>query len=685
MKTHITGLLTTLALLVSLSHGQGQGTAFTYQGRLNTNGVPYTGSAEFQFTLWDALGGGNAVATNNPVAVIASVANGLFTATLDFGSSPFGGPPRFLQIDTRTTIGAFTPLTPRQPLTPTPYAITASNLSGTLPVAQLSGSVPLAQLPAAVVTNGAGGVNLTGTFTGNGAGLSGVNASSLNGLVNSNIWQLNGNAVSGGQFLGTTGTNALEFKVNGQRALRIEHGTNENYGYSPNVVGGYPGNFVSNSFVGAVIGGGGRGIYPNRAGDHFATVVGGYGNTASGFTSTAMGRDTTASGNYSTAMGSDTKASGNYSTAMGDSTEASGNYSTAMGGGTTASGSYSTAMGYSTKASGLRSTAMGSSSEASGSYSTAMGLSTTASNNASTAMGYNTKAIGHYSTAMGLSATASGYSSTAMGHDTTASGDYSTAMGNRARANHPGAFVWADYQNVDFASSDTNQFLIRASGGVGIGTTSPNSQLHVRGDGVSPSLRVQVNGTSKLTVAANGGTSIGALDDTPPVNGLYVSGDVGIGRTPAANALEVEGTASKTTATAWLANSDARIKHDIRTVTNALEKLAQVRLVNFRYTEEYRAAHPVIADREYLNVVAQEFREVFPNAVQSSREKLPAGGDEILQVDSYPLTIYSAAAIQELNTALTAKDARIGALERNVAELKELVGKLVAQKTGGAQ
>jgi hypothetical protein len=29
MKTHITGLLTTLALLVSLSHGQGQGTAFT--------------------------------------------------------------------------------------------------------------------------------------------------------------------------------------------------------------------------------------------------------------------------------------------------------------------------------------------------------------------------------------------------------------------------------------------------------------------------------------------------------------------------------------------------------------------------------------------------------------------------------------------------------------------------------
>ena len=46
-------------------------------------------------------------------------------------------------------------------------------------------------------------------------------------------------------------------------------------------------------------------------------------------------------------------------------------------------------------------------------------------------------------------------------------------------------------------------------------------------------------------------------------------GRVGIGRTATTNILEVEGNASKTPATAWLANSDRRIKKDIRPVSGA--------------------------------------------------------------------------------------------------------------------
>ena len=75
--------------------------------------------------------------------------------------------------------------------------------------------------------------------------------------------------------------------------------------------------------------------------------------------------------------------------------------------------------------------------------------------------------------------------------------------------------------------------------------------------------------------------------------------------------------------------------------------MAQVRLVDFRYTPEYRAAHPVIEDRRYPNVIAQEFAEVFPDQVQESGELL-GDGSPILQVDTYPLTIYTAAAVQEL-------------------------------------
>ena len=52
-------------------------------------------------------------------------------------------------------------------------------------------------------------------------------------------------------------------------------------------------------------------------------------------------------------------------------------------------------------------------------------------------------------------------------------GNYSLAAGRRAQANHNGAFVWGDATDADFTSTGANQFLVRASGGVGIGTNSP--------------------------------------------------------------------------------------------------------------------------------------------------------------------------------------------------------------------
>jgi hypothetical protein len=44
---------------------------------------------------------------------------------------------------------------------------------------------------------------------------------------------------------------------------------------------------------------------------------------------------------------------------------------------------------------------------------------------------------------------------------------------------HHGTFVWADHTDADFQSTGTDQFLIRAAGGVGIGTNAPATQLHV--------------------------------------------------------------------------------------------------------------------------------------------------------------------------------------------------------------
>ena len=111
----------------------------------------------------------------------AHVSNGLFSVTLDFGVGVFTGPSRWLQLDVRTNgTTSFATLLPRQSILPMPYAVmanTASNLLGKLPATQLVGTLTVAQLPPSVVTNGTTGVTLTGTFTGNGAGLTNLPSS----------------------------------------------------------------------------------------------------------------------------------------------------------------------------------------------------------------------------------------------------------------------------------------------------------------------------------------------------------------------------------------------------------------------------------------------------------------------------------------------------------------------------
>lgn len=156
---------------------------------------------------------------------------------------------------------------------------------------------------------------------------------------------------------------------------------------------------------------------------------------------------------------------------------------------------------------------------------------------------------------------------------------------------------------------------------------------------------------------------------------VHPSGRVGIGRLATANALEIEGNASKTTAGAWLANSDRRIKTDIHEIEGALEKILAIRLVDFEYSSDYRAAHPGIeAGRRYANVIAQEFAEIFPDWVRSSGESLPGSpADKILQVDTYPITIYTAAAVQELAAQNQRLRERIERLERLIESSGHLV------------
>ena len=145
-------LLALATLITRPSTSAAQGTAFTYQGHLNDGGAPANGDFDLTFSLWDAVSGPTQVGgslTNSATAV----SNGWFTVTLDFGAGVFPGANRWLEIGVRTNgAGEFAALSPRQPITATPYALTAGNLTGTVASSQLTGTISANNIGAGTIT-----------------------------------------------------------------------------------------------------------------------------------------------------------------------------------------------------------------------------------------------------------------------------------------------------------------------------------------------------------------------------------------------------------------------------------------------------------------------------------------------------------------------------------------------------
>jgi hypothetical protein len=124
-------ILGTCVLAPSIALAQNAGTAFTYQGRLDLSGAPYTGTADLRFQLFKGADAKGAPIDRSNV----QVTGGLFTVLLDFGQDIaavnlfINGVPTFQQasveISVRTPAGGagpFTALTPRQVITPAPLA-----------------------------------------------------------------------------------------------------------------------------------------------------------------------------------------------------------------------------------------------------------------------------------------------------------------------------------------------------------------------------------------------------------------------------------------------------------------------------------------------------------------------------------------------------------------------------------
>ena len=361
----------------------------------------------------------------------------------------------------------------------------------------------------------------------------------------------------------------------------------------------------------ATIGGGRQ----NVASERTATISGGENNIASGMGATVSGGEAnTAQGQYSVISGGGNDA-GEGNMAFGDFSNISGGIrNTAQGSGSAIGGGENnqTTGVTSSIGGGFQNTAGASSATISGGiFNNAAGIESTISGGRQNQANanYSTVGGGRDNVASGLSATIPG------GRNNQATGDNSFAAGQRAKANHNGTFVWADATAADFTSTNTNQFLIRASGGVGIGTNDPRGGLLILNAVVPPNgLPANNNGLMLGIESTSGYKWIQSYGGSLVLN--PISNNVGINVTSPGNILTIrQNSSTDPIADAWTTYSSRRWKTNIRTIDAALEKVSQLRGVTYNWKKD---------GKHDIGLIAEEVGEVIPEVVAYEENDIDA-------------------------------------------------------------
>ena len=303
-------------------------------------------------------------------------------------------------------------------------------------------------------------------------------------------------------------------------------------------------------------------------------------------------------------------------------------------------GYYSVAMGLNTKATGYYSVAMGSYTEATAYNSTAMGSFTEATGKWSTAMGFETDATGKYSTAMGRTTVAESRASVAMGR-------YNVGGGN------PINWVETDpLFEIGRGSSPSNRInalTVLKNGKVGIGTVSPDYQLHTFTDSYSDIAMFENQSTSDpdgITIKAgpdvNPGTAVDYI--------IFKDGD-------GDNIGTIDG--NGTGGVRYNTTSDARLKTKIRDYSGGLETVSQIKVRKY----EKKSAPGI----ELIGLLAQELQKVYPQAVSGSPDN--DVNEDPMMIDYGRITPLLTKAIQEQQNIIDSQQLQIDELRAIVEEL----------------
>lgn len=303
----------------------------------------------------------------------------------------------------------------------------------------------------------------------------------------------------------------------------------------------------------------------------------------------------------------------------------------------------------------------------------------------------NEASVGRSTVGGGTSNVASAWHSTSPGGlENQAGGELSFAAGHRAKVRDAaasgdpdgdeGTFVWADSTSADFTSTGPDQFLIRAAGGVGIGTEAPLAPLHIDTDqGVSyPNLVARFEGSSgganpySLDFTATGINAWSLTDPNNPgdaplhlnhqsagdVRIAWGGGGVGIGVLFPTERLDVNGTArlrdiqsgSGTTVVAdtngrlWKQSSSLRYKTNVRDLPGDPQAALELRPVAF----DWRST-----GESEVGLIAEEVADVLPELVLRDAEGRP----DAVRYDKLALYLLEVVKQQQTRIALLEESA----------------------------
>jgi hypothetical protein len=252
-----------------------------------------------------------------------------------------------------------------------------------------------------------------------------------------------------------------------------------------------------------------------------------------------------------------------------------------------------------------------------------------------------------------------------------------------------------------FSTNSAERMRIDSSGNVGIGTSSPTANLHVRNTGGNATFKLEygaggtisqiIGANSEMSLQAAGASSITAYTNATERMRIDSSGNLLVGNTVQlgsgktcisftpgvttglafsqsidtsaptpiiflnAAGSSIGSVATTATTTTYATSSDYRLKNTIAPMTGALDKVALLKPVTYKWNAD---------NSDGQGFIAHELQEVCPQAVTGEKDAVDAEGKPQYQgIDTSFLVATLTAAIQELKAIVDAQAVRIAALE----------------------